>query len=80
MPRFVEFSFGSLGEVLSETPRTRLRPAGVNVLPLNTGGGDGFGGATQWYPLSHVQDADMDAWHYDPARNLYSRIRSLRAA
>lgn len=80
MVRYVEYGFGSLGEVISETPRTSRRPVGVNVLPLNTGSGDAFGLATVWYPAANVRDADMSLWRYDTAHNIYRRINTAPAA
>lgn len=73
MPRYVEYGSGSLGEVISETPRDNRRPKGVNILPLNTGSGDSFGRGTIWYPETHVKQADMTTWGYDPSRNLFTK-------
>lgn len=67
---------GDLAEVLSETPKTSRRTAGVNVRVLNTGRCD-FGEQrsrmTAWYPKSAVRPADMTRWSYSAVTNRWAR-------
>lgn len=59
---YVEFSFGRIGRVIRETPKTSKRPEGYDILPCNTGTGDAWGMYSQNYPKSQCRDADMSVW------------------
>ena len=71
--RYAETPTGQLVEVLSAA-QTKGQ-AGFNVLPLNDGGGSGFGHYARWYAASALKPADMGRWRYDVGRNMWHKLR-----